>query len=294
MEEQADKFINLIEPNKLEVRKRQKPLIIILPEKRWHDLDWRGVWRQRDLLASLVSRDLRLRYRQTFLGVLWAILQPLAPMLVFTLVFHRVFVAPETKIPYSLFVLAGLVVWLYFSNAVTNAGTSFANNAYLIGKVYFPRLLLPLATVLAGAVDFAVGCSLLLIILFFFGFGLSPMILLLPLLWLLAAWLALAIGMILASLSVIYRDIRNLLPFLIQLWLFLTPVVYPAEVLPERWRFLLQLNPVTGIVENFRVILFGGELNLSSLGISVLLTTILSVAAMLIFVRMEKYTADYL
>lgn len=274
--------------------KTQKPSIIIESDKKWYDLDWRRIWRQRDLLKSLILRDIRLRYRQTLLGVLWTVLQPLAPMLVFSFVFYRLFVEFDQKIPYPIFVLTGLVPWLYFSNAVSKAGLSLVNNSYLIGKIYFPRLLLPLSSVLSGALDFAVSSGLVLLLVIYFRLELNWTIILLPFLWLLLILLALAIGTILASVSVFYRDVSNLLPFLLQLWMFLTPIVYPLEAISENRRWLLRLNPMTGIVENIRAILVGSPLDWSDLAFCFGITLILSLTAMILFVRVQKVTADVL
>lgn len=269
-------------------------MIVIKPDKKWYDLDWFRIWRQRDLLKSLILRDLRLRYRQTLLGISWTILQPLAPMLVFSFVFYRVFAEPNQATPYSIFVLAGLVPWLYFSNAVSKAGLSLVNNSYLIGKIYFPRLLLPLSSVLSGALDFAVNSSLVLLLVIYFRLELSWTIILLPFLWLLLALLTLAIGMILASVSVVYRDASNLLPFLLQLLMFLTPIVYPLEAISEKWHWLLRLNPMTGIIENIRAVLVGTPLKWGDLAFCFGITLILSLLAMIIFARVQKVTADVL
>lgn len=271
-----------------------EPLFFITPHKKWHDLDWSGMWRQRDLLRSLVLRDLRLRYRQTLLGVFWTILQPLAPMLVFTLVFRQMFASYNQGIPYAIFVYTGLIPWLFFSNAVTQSGNSLTFHSYLISKVYFPRLLLPLTPIIAGAVDFSVGCCLLFVLLIFFKIGFRLEMLFLPLLWLLTAWFALAVGVIFTALSVVYRDIRNLLPFLLQLWLFMTPIVYPSETLLENVRQLLKFNPLTGLIESYRAILLGTSPDLPALGITITVTALLSLAAVIIFSRMEKYTSDCL
>jgi lipopolysaccharide transport system permease protein len=269
-------------------------MIVIEPNKKWYDLDWQRMWRQRDLLKSLILRDLRLRYRQTLLGIFWTILQPLAPMLVFCFVFYRLFSEFNQSIPYPIFVLAGLVSWLYFSNTVSKAGLSLVNNSYLIGKIYFPRLLLPLSSVLSGAIDFAVGLGLVLLLMIYFGIELNWTILLLPFLLALLALLALAIGTIFASVSVIYRDLSNLMPFLLQLWMFLTPIVYPSQAISEKWRWLLKINPLTGIIENIRAVLVGSPLNLGDLVFCLGITLVLSLAAMIIFARVQKVTADIL
>lgn len=295
MKNEAVKFSPaIVEKTSENSETHRKPVIEIAPNKKWYDLDWRRIWRQRDLLKSFILRDIRLRYRQTFLGVFWTILQPLAPMLVFSFVFYRFFADFNQGVPYPIFVFAGLVPWLYFSNAVSQAGHALTNNSYLIGKIYFPRLLLPLSSVLSGAIDFAVSASLLFVLLIYFRLGLSWTILLLPLLWLLMALLALALGTIFASMSIVYRDIRNVMPFLLQLWMFLTPIVYPQEAIPEKWRWVLKVNPMTGIVENIRTVLYGGTAAWNDLGLSVGITLVLTFLAMVIFVRVQKYTADVL
>lgn len=284
----------IVEKKSAKTEKRGTPVIQIAPHKKWYDLDWRRIWRQRDLLKSFILRDIRLRYRQTFLGVFWTILQPLAPMLVFSFVFYRFFAQFNSGVPYPIFVFAGLVAWLYYSNAVSQAGHSLSNNSYLIGKIYFPRLLLPLSAVLSGALDFAVSSSLLFALMFYFGIGLSWKILLLPFLWCLMALLALSVGTIFASMSVVYRDLRNIMPFLLQLWMFLTPIVYPQEAIPEKWRWVLKINPMTGIVENIRSVLTGSAAAWNELYLSIGITLVLSFAAMVIFVRVQKFTADVL
>lgn len=294
MKNEAVKLSPAIAVKKSATANEQKPVIQIKPRKKWYDLDWRRIWRQRDLLKSFVLRDIRLRYRQTFIGVFWTILQPLAPMLVFSFVFYRFFAGFNQGVPYPIFVFSGLVPWLYFSNAVSQSGYSLTNNSYLIGKIYFPRLLLPLSAVLSGAIDFAVSSSLLFVLLVYYGIGFGWTILLLPLLWLLMALLALAVGTIFASMSIVYRDIRNIMPFLLQLWMFLTPIVYPQEAIPENWRWILKINPMTGIVESIRSVLTGSAPAWSELSLSVGITLILSFAAMIVFVRVQKYTADVL
>ncbi len=272
----------------------ETPLIRISPDKRWHDLDWRRIWRQKDLLKSFVLRDIRLRYRQTLLGVLWAIIQPLAPLVIYTIVFNRFFSEYNKGVPYSVYVFCGLVPWLYFSNAITQSGNSLSHHSYLLGKIYFPRLMLPMSSVIAGGLDFIVGFALLMILAIAYGIGIGFSILIVPFLWLLTAILALSIGAIFASMSVVFRDVRNLLPFAVQMVFFLTPVIYPPEALPQKWQWIVNINPVTGIIENVRAALLGGDFAWAALAVTLIWTIILSFIAMIVFARVQKHTADYI
>jgi len=271
-----------------------KPLIDIRPSKKWHQIDLIGMWHHREMLLLLAQRDIKVRYKQTFLGVLWAVLQPLGPMLVFTLIFTRFFKAPAGPVPYALFVLSGLVPWTYFSTGIGNAGNSVVSQAGLVSKVYFPRIILPSATTLAGLVDFLVGCGLLVVLMFFFHMPFSWRLLLLPVVMLLLAGLVFAIGLNMAALNTVYRDIRQALPLLLQLWLFLTPVIYAREVVPPEWQWLLYLNPVTGLIEAFRAVFLGTPIIWSHLGLSTAMILGFLFTGSILFVRMEKHLADYL
>ncbi len=295
MEDNLSKTLSLSSDKKTAMTSAEnKPYIKIYPDKKWYDLDWKRMWRQRDLLKSFVLRDIRLRYRQTLLGVLWAIIQPLAPLLIFTLIFSRFFSEFNQGIPYAVFVFCGLVPWLYFSNAVNQSGNSLSHHSYLIGKIYFPRLFLPLSSIIAGGLDFLVGFGLLIFLLLFYGVGISVNILFVPFLWVLLGILALSIGALFASLSVVFRDVKNLLPFILQLGLFLTPVIYPSKALPESVQWITKINPLTGIIENMRAVLLGTDFAWTELGITLIWIACLSFIAMIVFVRVQKYTADYI
>ena len=272
----------------------KKPLIFITPQKRWYDLDWEGIWGRRDLLKLLVLKVIRLRYRQTLLGILWVILQPVMPMLIYTLVFNRWFVAAHHKMPYSIFVYSGLILWLYFTNAVVQSGNSLSAQSHLLRKIYFPRFMLPLSVVIAGTLDFFVGCVLLFGLLLASGFDLHWHLVVIPILFLTTAILALAVGTIFAALSIVYRDVRNILPYLLQLGLFLTPIVYPLENIPGQWHWLFRLNPLTGIIDSFRNVLVGQIPDWNELFVGTVATTGLLIFSIAVFSRMEKYTADYL
>jgi lipopolysaccharide transport system permease protein len=246
----------------------------------------------RTLFLFLTLRDITLRYRQTLLGVLWAVLQPILPMLIFTLVFARV-LRPETgSVPYSLFALSGLVPWMFFANAINTAGTTFATNHNLLNKVYFPRAILPGAAVAAAVVDLAVGEVFLLGMLLWRGYRPTVEWLWLPVIALVTAGLALAVGLALASLMALYRDIKHVFPFLVQLWMYATPVVYPIKLVPARFRWAIDLNPMTGLVEAGRNCWFGTPVNWTMLAMSGLSAVLLCGAAALLFHHLETDLAE--
>ena len=272
----------------------KKPLYHLSTRKKWYDLEFPEIYQRRGLLWLLILKSISLKYRQTFLGVLWTIIQPLAPMLVFSFVFYKYFSGVSGKLSYPIFVYAGLIPWIYFSNAVTLAGNSLASQTYLLGKVYFPRFMLPLSLVLAGTLDFAIGCIVLFGVILFSEMTFHLTLLWIPFLFVLMMWIALAIGTLCASLSIIYRDIRNILPYCLQMLFFLTPIVYPSETISEKWLWFLKLNPLTAIINSFRAVLQGDSPIWDEILISLVITSIISFFSMMIFVKMEKYIADYL
>ena len=269
-----------------------QPLIVIEPSHSWLALDLGSLWHYRELLYFLTWRDVKVRYKQTALGVVWAVLQPLCTMLVFSLFFGRLAGVPSEGLPYPLFAFAGLLPWVFFSNALANSGNSLVGSANLITKVYFPRLLVPGAAVGAGLVDLGIGFALLAPLMIYYGKGPSSSILLLPLLVVLLTLLALGVGLLTSALNVKYRDIRYALPFIIQLWMFVSPVIYPLSFVPAKWRWVMWLNPLVGIIEGFRAVLFGKPVEWELLGVATALTLILLIFAAFIFRRMEKSFAD--
>jgi lipopolysaccharide transport system permease protein len=269
-----------------------RPLVVIEARKPWAALDLKETWAYRELLYFLVWRDVKVRYKQTALGAAWAIIQPLFTMLIFTIFFGRLAGVPSDNVPYPLFAYAGLLPWTFFANAVTNSGNSLITSANLITKVYFPRMLIPAAAVGAGLVDFAISFLILIPLMIYYHSALSLNILLLPLLVLLTTLLALAVGLWLSALNVKYRDVRFALPFLIQLWMFVSPVIYPVSFLPLRWRWVFSLNPITGIIEGYRSALFGSLINWSALASSAAITLALLIYSLYNFRRMEKNFAD--
>src|ERR1700686_5124718 len=218
------------------------PLIRIRPSKGWVALRLRDLWSYRELLYFLTWRDIKVRYKQTVLGASWAIIQPLFTMLLFTLFFGRLAGLPSDGIPYPIFAYAGLLPWTFFSNAVTNSGNSLVGSSNLITKVYFPRMIIPGAAVGAGLVDFAIAFVVLAALMIYYGIALTPSLLALPLLLALTALLALGVGMWTSALNVKYRDVRYALPFVIQLWMFASPIIYPASLMPQKWRWGLRFT----------------------------------------------------
>lgn len=270
-----------------------KPLVSIRPDQLRFAFNVRELWVYRELLVFLVWRDIKVRYKQTLLGAAWAILQPLLTTLVFTLFFGVLAGVGSDGVPYPVFAYAGLLPWTFFANSVTQSSNSLVGNANLITKVYFPRIIIPSAAVGAGLVDFAIAFVVLVGLMIYYRVSVTWGALMLPVLALHLTLFSIAIGMWLSALNVKYRDIRFVLPFLIQLWMFVSPVIYPASMIPEQWRWLMLLNPLTGIVENFRAALFvQKQFEWVSLGISMASTVLMLLYSIYSFRRMEKHFAD--
>lgn len=270
----------------------EEPLVIIESNNAWSTLNLRDLWAFRELLYFLIWRDVKVRYKQTELGIAWAIIQPLFTMLVFTLFFGRLAGVPSDNIPYPVFAYAGLLAWTFFANAITNSGNSLVGSSHLITKVYFPRMIIPGAAVAAGLVDFAIAFVILVVLMLYYGVMVTWNILMFPVVVLLTTLLALGMGMWLSALNVKYRDVRFALPFLVQLWMFVSPVIYPASFLPAKFRWLLSLNPMTGIIEGYRSSLFGRPFNWMALAAAAAITLILLIYSSYFFRRMEKSFAD--
>jgi lipopolysaccharide transport system permease protein len=268
------------------------PTTIIQASRGWRALDLRELWRFRELVFFLAQRDVKVRYKQTAFGVAWVLLQPLLAMGIFSIVFGQRGLTTG-GVPYPLFVVSGLVPWFYFSNATSGASGSIVANTQLISKVYFPRLAIPLAAVLANLVDLSVGLLLELVLLVGFGVPLGLQLLAIPPLVALTVLTALALSVWLSALDVQYRDVRYAVPFFIQVWLFATPVIYSAGDVPAAWRPLLALNPMTGVIEGFRWALLGtGDPPLTALAGSAALVLVLLGTGLLYFRRMERTFAD--
>jgi len=266
--------------------------IIIEPKRGFIPLRWSEIWQYRELLRFLTVRDIKVRYKQTVLGGLWAILQPFMNMVVFTVFFGMLAKIPSDNLPYPIFVYAALLPWQFFSNAINNAANSLVASSHLISKVYFPRIIIPSASLGAGFLDFIIAFSILIIMMFYYGIFPGTGIFLLPFLVLIIAFAALGVGMILAALNVAYRDFRYVIPFLVQFWLFATPVIYPATIVPERWRWLINLNPMSGLITSFRSSLLNTPFLWSDLYISSAVSVALFFIGIFYFTRMERRFAD--
>ena len=269
-----------------------EPLVVIQPSKKWNLLSLKDIWAYRELLFFLTWRDVKVRYKQTALGAAWAILQPLFMMVIFTIFFGRLAGVGSSGIPYPLFALAGLVPWTFFANAITASGNSLVGSAHLITKVYFPRLIVPAAAMLAGLVDFLLAFLLLCILMLYYRVTITVQILFLPVLVLMTALFSLGIGTWMSALNVKYRDVRFALPFVIQLWLFVSSVILPSSSIPPKYRWLLNLNPMSGIIEGYRSALFGLPFDWPALGIAAVLTLLVLVYAIYAFSRVERSFAD--
>ena len=268
------------------------PLTVIEPTRGFVAFDTRELWHYRDLLYVLTWREISIRYKQTLLGFAWAIIQPLASTIIFSVFLGRIARVPSEGIPYPVFAYLGLLPWTYFANAVTRSGTSLVTNSNLLSKVYFPRLLIPLSGTLSALVDFVIAFAVLLVLMGFYGVPFHPTLVLMAPLALLTALAALGVGMWLAALNVQYRDVQHAVPFLIQIWMFATPVVYPVSGVTGPWRHLLALNPMTGIIEAYRDAALGRPLDWGELGTSVLIVVVVLVFALWQFRRMERRFAD--
>jgi homopolymeric O-antigen transport system permease protein len=231
---------------------QQKPSIVIEARRGLFDLDLVSLWHHRDLLYFLVWRDVKIRYKQTIIGAAWAILQPLLTLIVFSLIFGRVAKIPSDNLPYPVFMLSALLPWNLFASSLARGGDSVVNNAGLLSKVYFPRLILPIAAILSPLLDFAMAFVVLIVLMIWYGIVPNIGVVTLPLFVGLAMLTALGVGMVLAAMNARYRDVGYAVPFLVQLWMFVSPVTYPVSMIPERWRFVYSLNPMAGVVEGFR------------------------------------------
>ena len=252
----------------------------------------RNLWEYRELLYFLIWRDLKIRYKQSALGATWAIIQPLCTMLLFAFFFGRLVGINSAGIPYPVFAYSGLVLWVFLANSLTTSSNSLVGNANLITKIYFPRAILPIASVLAGLVDLAISSILLLPLLLYYRVTISWSLTLLPIFIVLVTMLAIAIGMWMSALNVKYRDVRHALPFLIQLWMFASPVIYPFSVVTGRWKWAFAMNPLTGIIEGFRAALVGRAINWTIVLVAAALTMLLFAYAVHAFKTVEKTFAD--
>ena len=279
--------------NSLRTTEASLSVTIIGPSKGWVPLKLRELWEYRELLYFFIWRDIKVRYKQTVLGAAWAIIQPFFTMVVFSIFFGRLAGIPSGGVPYPIFAYSALVPWMYFANALTQASNSLVAQERMITKVYFPRLLIPLASVLAGLVDFAIAFTVLLGMMFYYGIIPTVAVWTVPFFVLLATATALGVGLWLSALNVQYRDVRYAIGFLSQFWLFATPVAYPSSLVPQPWRVIYGLNPMAGVVEGFRWALLGQAQAPGPMLVVSLLTVVgLLAGGLYYFRRMEQTFAD--
>jgi lipopolysaccharide transport system permease protein len=270
------------------------PAQVIEPPRGWVGINWSEIWRYRELLYFLTWRDVKVRYKQTALGAAWAILQPFMTMVVFSIFFGRLAGLNQKTggVPYPIYVFAGLLPWTFFANAIGTSGSSLVGSSNLITKVYFPRLIIPLAAVGAGLVDLAVSFVVLLVLMLYYGTVLSWQLALVPLFLLGTILVATGVGSLLSALTVAYRDFQYVVPFMVQLWLFATPVIYPSSIVPGRWRWLLCLNPMAGLIDGLRSAFLARPLDWPHLGLSLATAVLLFLAGAAYFRRFELHFAD--
>ncbi|MFC2059492.1 ABC transporter permease [Chloroflexota bacterium] len=270
-----------------------KPYLIIKPKKGWQLIDFKELKAYRDLFYFLVVREIKVRYKQTVLGGLWAIIQPFFMMVVFTIFFGNLAKVPSDGVPYPVFNYSAMVAWTYFANAISYSGNSLIQNTPLISKVYFPRLIAPLAPVLAFLLDFAIAFVILIAMMLYYQIYPTVMTLFLPPLVILMMFTASGVGMVLAPLNAKYRDIRFAIPFLVQFWMFASPVVYPVSMLPEKYHLIYAINPMVGVIEGFRSALLGTvAFPIYLILISSLVSIVLFITGALYFKQTERYFAD--
>ena len=265
---------------------------VIEPPTGWRLLDWRELWAYRELLWVLTTRDIKVRYKQTVLGAAWAIIRPLFTMVVFSVIFGNFAHMPSEGYPYPIFLYAALLPWTFFSAAIASAAQSVVGSATLVSKVYFPRLIIPLSSVGGGLADLLVSTGILLLMMIWYQVGWTLHLLAVVPLMLVVIFVALGFGTLLAAVTVEYRDFTHLTPFLVQIWMYVTPVIFPLSVVPARWRWLLYLNPMTGLIEGFRSAFLGKPFDLRGLGVSFAIAVVIFAIGVAYFEKVERRFAD--
>ena len=267
-------------------------LTVIGPARGWRVVDLTELWRYRELVWVLTARDVKVRYKQTVLGFTWAIIQPVMMMVVFSIFFGGLARMPSDGHPYPIFVYAALLPWTFFANAANASGNSIVGSGHLINKVYFPRLIIPLASVGAGLVDFAISLGVMLLMMLWYGVGWGIHLLVAPFLVAGVVFTALGVGTLLSALMVSYRDFRYVTPFMVQFWMFATPVVYPASLVPPEWRWLLYFNPMAGIIDGFRSAFLDLPFNIPAMTLSLVVSIVLFLIGVAYFEKVERSFAD--
>jgi lipopolysaccharide transport system permease protein len=274
-------------------QKEAMPVTYLKPSQGWLPIDFNELWRYRELIYFLTWRDIKVRYKQAVLGIAWALLQPVLTVLIFTVVFGILLQTPSQGLPYPLFAISALLPWQLFANALQRSSISLVGNANLITKIYFPRLAIPLSSVMAALVDFGVSFFVLIGMMIYYRYMPGWNILWLPVIILFALLTALAVGLWLSAINVQYRDVQHMVPFIVQVWMYASPIVYPIEIIPEGiWRTLYGLNPMVGVIQSYRWALLGGDQPDATMLISIVVVLVLLVSGVYYFRRMEKTFAD--
>lgn len=267
--------------------------VVIEPPQGWFNLHLREAWAYRELLFFLVWRDIKVRYKQTLLGATWAVIQPIMTMVIFSVIFGKLAKLPSNGIPYPIFSYAALLPWQLFSRALSDASSSLVNNQAFVTKIYFPRLFLPTASILSGLVDFLIALVILFGMMWYYHIPLTARAWILPLLILFTLLTCMAVAMWLSAFNVKYRDVKYALSFLVQIWMYATPIAYSSTLVPEQWRSLYGLNPMVGVVEGFRWALLGQQSNIAPMiGASLLTVVPLFIGGIIYFQRMERTFSD--
>jgi len=265
---------------------------VIEPIEGWRTLDLKELWAYRELFWVLTMRDVKVRYKQTVLGATWAIIRPVTTMVIFSVIFGRLAKMPSDGFPYPIFVYAGLLPWLFFASAITASGQSLIGSSQLVSKVYFPRLIIPMSSIGVGLVDLAVATGILLLMMLYYGVGWSLNLFAAPILLIAVIFTALGIGNYLSALNAAYRDFTHVMPFLVQIWMYMTPVIYPVSLVPNRWQWVLYMNPMTGLIEGFRSSFLGKPFDVSGLAISFIVAIVMFVFGIAYFEKIERRLAD--
>ena len=265
---------------------------VIRPVSGWKKLNLKELWEYRELLLAFSVRDIKVRYKQTVLGATWAVLQPLVTMLIFTVIFGRLAGIPSDGFAYPVFVYAGLLPWMLFSSSVSTSSGSMVGSAHMVSKIYFPRVVIPFSSIGSGLVDFVVSAIILLLLMVIYKVPWTWHLLFAPVFLSGIILVALGVGTALSALTVSYRDFRYVVPFMVQIWMFLTPVVYPLSFIPESWRFVLYLNPLTGYIDGFRSVFLGTPFNLPGIFSAAVLTAIVFLGGLKYFRKVEQRFAD--
>jgi lipopolysaccharide transport system permease protein len=267
-------------------------ITVIRPVSGWKKLNLNELWEYRELLWAFGSRDIKVRYKQTILGAAWAILQPLVTMLIFSVIFGRLAGIPSDGFAYPVFVYTGLLPWMLFAGAINSCAGSMVGSAQMVSKIFFPRIMIPFSAIGAGIVDFVVSACILLLIMVVYNIPWTWHLLVAPLMFAGVVLVALGVGTALSALTVSYRDFRYVVPFMVQIWMYLTPVVYPLSFIPEKWRWVLYFNPLTGYIDGFRSVFLGKEFDIIGIISAVSLTIIIFLGGILYFRKVEQRFAD--